>query len=75
MLPQGADEPYQRLVGWERVELAPGESRTITVSVDTRPLQTFNEANESWSLAPGAYQVMVGPSSDNTPLAASLAIH
>ena len=74
-LPQGTDEPYKRLVGWARVELAPGESRNVTVSVDTRPLQTFNEASESWTLASGSYQVMVGPSSDNTPLTASLAIH
>ena len=73
-LPQGADEPYKRLVGWKRVELAPGESQTVAVAIDTRPLETFNEANESWNLAPGAYQVMVGPSSDNTPLTASLAI-
>ncbi|HTW78119.1 MAG TPA: glycoside hydrolase family 3 C-terminal domain-containing protein [Terracidiphilus sp.] len=74
-LPQGSNEPWQRLVGWKRVELAPGESRSVSVTVDTRPLQTFNETNESWSLAPGAYQVVVGPSSDNTPLTASLAIH
>jgi beta-glucosidase len=73
-LPQGADEPYKRLVGWQRVELAPGESRTVTVTIDARPLQTFNEANESWSLASGSYQVLVGPASDNTPLEASLAI-
>jgi beta-glucosidase len=73
-LPQGADEPYKRLVGWQRVELAPGESKTVTVTIDTRPLQTFNEAEESWSLAAGSYQVMVGSASDNTPLEASLAI-
>jgi beta-glucosidase len=74
-LPQGADEPYKRLVGWKRIDLAAGESRTVTVTIDTRPLQTFNESSEGWSLAPGAYQVLVGPSSDNTPLTASIAIH
>ena len=74
-LPQGANETYQRLVGWKRIDLAPGESRTVTVSVDTRPLQTFNDADESWTLAPGAYQVMVGPSSADTPLKSTLAIH
>jgi beta-glucosidase len=73
-LPQGADETYKRLVGWKRIELAPGESQTVKVLIDTRPLQTFDEANEIWNLAPGAYQVMVGPSSDNTPLTANLAI-
>jgi beta-glucosidase len=74
-LPQGAGEPYKRLVGWKRIELAAGESGAVTVTIDTRPLQTFDEASESWNLPSGAYLVMVGPSSDNTPLTASLAIH
>ena len=74
-LPQGADEPYKRLVGLERIELAPGESRTVTVSIDTRPLQSFNEANESWNLVAGSYEILVGPSSDHTPLTGSLVIH
>ena len=50
-LPQGSDEPWQRLAGFARIALAPGKSQTVTVSIDPRVLQTFNEADESWNLA------------------------
>lgn len=73
-LPKGADESYKRLVGWKRVELAPGESQTITVAIDDRPLQTFDEADEKWNLAPGDYEILAGPSSDNLPLKGSLSV-
>ncbi len=74
-LPQGSDEPYQRLAGFARITLAPGKSQTVTVAIDPRVLQTFDEAGESWNLAPGAYKVLVGPSSSNTPLTGSLLVH
>ena len=73
-LPKGADEPFKRLVGWKRVDLAPGESQTISVAMDDRVLKTFDENKNSWDLAAGEYQVLVGNSSDNTPLTASLVI-
>jgi len=73
-LPKSADESFERLAGWKRVTLVPGEARTITVAIDSRILQTFDEAKASWNLAPGDYQVLVGPSSADTPLSGSLAI-
>src|SRR5262249_48491382 len=72
--PKGADESFKRLVGWKRVTLAPGESQTVTVAIDERPLQMFVEATNRWSFAPGDYEVLVGGSSDNTPLAGSLLV-
>lgn len=74
-LPKGADESFKRLAGWKRVTLAPGESQPVTVAIDSRVLQTFDEVNNRWNLSPGDYQVLVGPSSDKTPLTGSLAVH
>jgi beta-glucosidase len=74
-LPKGSDEPFKRLAGWARVNLAPGESKAVTVTIDPRVLQTFDEANENWTLVPGDYQVLAGASSDNTPLTGNLQIH
>jgi beta-glucosidase len=71
-LPKGADESFKRLAGWKRVRLAPGESQTVTVAIDPRALQTFDETTARWKLAPGDYEIMVGASSDNTPLTGSL---
>jgi len=73
-LPKGSDESFKRLAGFKRVMLAPGESQTVTVSIDPRVLQTFDEGNNSWKLAPGEYEVVAGASSDNTPLSGNLTI-
>ena len=73
-LPKGSDEPWERLAGFARIALAPGKSQTVTVSIDPRVLQTFNEADESWNLAAGSYQILVGPSSSNTPLTGRLLV-
>ena len=74
-LPKGSDEPYQRLAGFARIALAPGKSQTVTVSIDPRVLQTFDESDNSWNLLAGSYKILVGPSSSNTPLTGSLLIH
>lgn len=73
-LPKGADESYKRLAGWTRVTLAPGESKTVTISIDPRVLQTFDEAKNGWDLATGDFEVFAGPSSENTPLRGHLQI-
>ncbi len=73
-LPEAAGEPFKRLVGWQRVELAPGESKTVTVAVDPRVMSIFDEQDNAWSLLPGAYRIFAGPSSSETPLNAPLQI-
>ncbi|MDR3725119.1 MAG: glycoside hydrolase family 3 C-terminal domain-containing protein [Terracidiphilus sp.] len=73
-LPKDAGEAYKRLVGWKRIELAPGQSQTVTIGIDTRTLQSFDEASEGWNLAKGEYEVLVGGSSDDTPLSGSLQV-
>jgi beta-glucosidase len=53
-----------RLVGWSRVELKPGETRRVSVIADPRLLASFDTATHSWRVAPGAYAVEVGAASD-----------
>ena len=74
MLPEAAGEPFKRLVGWQRIELAPGETRAVTVAVDPRVISIFDEQTNAWSLLPGAYKIFAGPSSSETPLNATLQI-
>ena len=73
-LPKGSDENYKRLVGWKRVMLAAGASQTVTVPIDMRVLQTFDEVENKWNLAQGNYEVIVGPSSDHVELNGTLAV-
>ncbi|MDE1156288.1 MAG: glycoside hydrolase family 3 C-terminal domain-containing protein [Acidobacteriaceae bacterium] len=69
-LPSSAGEPFKRLAGWQRVELKPGESKTITVSLDPRVMQVFDEAANHWKTLSGSYRVFAGSSSATTPLSA-----
>ena len=73
-LPEAAGESFKRLVGWQRIELAPGESKTVTVPVDPRVLSIFDEQKNAWSLLPGSYKIVAGPSSSETPLNATLQV-
>jgi beta-glucosidase len=68
-LPAAAQEPAKRLVAWEKVALAPGESKEIRLRIDPKFLSIFNEQSDSWELLPGAYRFLVGGSSHDTPLA------
>jgi beta-glucosidase len=55
-------EAPKRLGGWQKIALAPGASRTVTVTVDPRLLATWDEASRNWRIAPGTYQVMLAAS-------------
>jgi beta-glucosidase len=71
-LPAEAKEPPKRLVAWERVSLAPGEAKTITLALDPRLLSVFNVEKDGWELLPGDYNIFVGGSSRDTPLTGSV---
>jgi beta-glucosidase len=71
-LPAAADEPPKRLVAWQKVHLAPGESKTITMPLDPKFLSIFNEQKNDWDLLPGEYKFYVGGSSRDTPLTATV---
>jgi beta-glucosidase len=68
--PEGADI-LLRLVGWDRVELKPGEERQIAVSIDPRLLAMFDESARRWRIQSGDYQLTAGFDSQQRPLAAN----
>lgn len=73
-LPASANEPPKRLVGWAKVSLAPGQSRSITIPIDARALSVYDVATHSWFVPTGDFQVMVGGSSQALPLSATVAL-
>jgi beta-glucosidase len=66
-----AGKPSQRLIGFEKVALKPGETRHVTVTADPRLLAAFDAAGRRWSLAGGDYDVAVGASSADLSLKGS----
>ncbi|OBI41897.1 beta-glucosidase [Mycobacterium colombiense] len=61
-LTAAAGEPYLRLLGFERVDLAPGAARRVTVEADPRLLARYDGSAKSWRIRPGAYTAAVGTS-------------
>jgi len=78
-LPASTGEPPKRLVGWAKVELAPGETEEITVTLDpnatSHPLSYWNVNTHGWETASGDYQVYVGASSRDIRLTGILRVH
>jgi beta-glucosidase len=74
-LPSAAKESYKRLSAWQRVKLAPGESKDVTLTLEPLTLTVFNTEQNGWQLLPGDYSVLAGPSSSETPLKATLHVH
>jgi beta-glucosidase len=78
-LPASTGEPLKRLVGWAKVELAPGETEEITVTLDpnatSHPLSYWNVNTHGWETASGDYQVYVGASSRDIRLTGTLRVH
>jgi beta-glucosidase len=70
--PASAGEPPKRLVGWEKVDLAAGETKNVTIVVDPLYLSVFDADANKWKIEPGEYRVMVGGSSRDLPLKASV---
>ena len=57
-------EPVKELKGFRRVELAPGERKTVTMRLTPRDLSLWN-IDMKHVVEPGEFDVMTGPSSDN----------
>ena len=74
-LPAAANESYKRLSAWQRVKLAPGESKDVTLTLHPLSLTVFNTDQNGWQLLPGDYTVTAGPSSSDNPLKATLHVH
>lgn len=60
--------PRLDLRGFERVFIPAGESRTVTVTLDSEDLSRFDEISRAYRVEPGSYSVFAGPSSDMNQL-------
>jgi beta-glucosidase len=65
-------EKRMRLLGFERVELAPGESKTLTMKADPRLLARFDGKSGlgQWRITEGTYRVALGKSAGELVLTA-----
>ena len=69
-----ATRPERELKGFEKVSLAPGETKRVTLSLDARTFSYWDETAHKWTIDPGKFVVRVGDSSENTPLTAEITL-
>jgi beta-glucosidase len=60
--------PIRRLVGFQRIELEPGERRAVTLTIDPRLLADYDIAAHGWRIAGGVVPVIVGHHAGDTVL-------
>ena len=70
-----ASRPERELKGFEKVRLAPSETKHVSLSLDARAFSYWDEAAHKWTIDPGKFVVRVGDSSENTPLTADLTLN
>ena len=68
--PQGGklNRVVQKLEGFQRVELNPGQSRTVAMTLNWKAFACFNPVLNAWEVPSGPYTIAVGTSSRKEPL-------
>ena len=65
-----AGDRRMRLLGFERVELRPGESKRVTLVADPRLLARFDTQAGRWRITKGVYEIALGKSAGDLLLSA-----
>ena len=66
--------PVRELKGFEKVELAPGESKDVTFTLDKRAFAYWNEELHDWHVETGEFVIEVGQSSRAIDVAATVTV-
>ncbi|HEX7655164.1 MAG TPA: glycoside hydrolase family 3 C-terminal domain-containing protein, partial [Verrucomicrobiae bacterium] len=66
------DKPVRELKGFQRIRLAPGETRPVTFAVTASALAYCDVPGRQWRADPGTYELQVGASSRDIRQVASL---
>lgn len=60
--------PPRQLAGFTRVDLSPGQTKTIHFTLNDSTLAYWHPDTQQWQTDPGAYHLWLGESSRNLPL-------
>jgi beta-glucosidase len=68
------DRPVHELKGFQRVELTPGETKTVQFTIDRSALSYWTPTTKAWTADPGEFELQVGASSRDIRLRAPLTL-
>jgi beta-glucosidase len=66
--------PPKELKGFARVELRPGETKTVTITLGPRAFAYFDETARQWRADPGEFGILVGRSSAQIELRGAVSL-
>ncbi|KAB8143857.1 beta-glucosidase [Chloroflexia bacterium SDU3-3] len=66
--------PEKELKGFAKVELAPGETRSVAITLDMRSLAYYDDARAAWVADAGAFEVLIGSSAADIHQRASFSL-
>jgi beta-glucosidase len=72
--PVGSAGPSKALVGYVRLALAPGQSRTLSIPLSVRSFATWSPSYKAWYVAPGTYGATVDDGSESAGLTGAIEI-
>jgi beta-glucosidase len=67
--------PPKELKGFAKVELQPGESKTVTISLDFRAFAYYHPAYRQWITEDGEFDILIGASSTDIRHTMTVTLH
>lgn len=55
--------PPKELKAFKKIMLQPGETKTVTLNLDSRSFAFFDEKSDDWNVEPGQFELLIGSSS------------
>lgn len=68
------ERPEKELKGFSRVALKAGETKTVTMKLKNRDFAFWDTPNKGWKVEPGEFKALVGASSRDIKLTASIMV-
>ena len=67
----GIDRPSKELKGFEKITLKPGETKTVSFTIEADDLSYYSIEQNGWVADAGEFQALIGPSSADIRTSAS----
>ncbi|MEW6456644.1 MAG: glycoside hydrolase family 3 C-terminal domain-containing protein [Acidobacteriota bacterium] len=62
------ERPFKELKGFKKVNLKPGETKTISFTLERKAISFYDEIRKDWVAEPGEFEVLIGSSSQDIRL-------